>query len=153
MATDELEAVQIEVAPQWVRQAKDLFLADALWLAGKRKRAKMAAGRAVEGAFRKPLSTSFAGRHSRWLVRVTADMEQAYGELEALLEDRSKLDQLDQLEVTVSYAYLASELGRPSAVAAWKDVQSRLACLPEAIGVLLSKFGLTQSSDRTAHAE
>jgi tetratricopeptide (TPR) repeat protein len=153
MATDELEAVQIEVAPQWVRQAKDLFLADALWLAGKRKRAKMAAGRAVEGAFRKPLSTSFAGHHSRWLVRVATDMEQAYGELEALLEVRSKLDQLDQLEVTVSYAYLASELGRPSAAAAWKDVQSRLASLPEAIGILLSKFGLTQSSDRTAHAE
>jgi hypothetical protein len=80
-------------------------------------------------------------------------MEQAYGELEALLEVRSKLDQLDQLEVTVSYAYLASELGRPSAAAAWKDVQSRLASLPEAIGILLSKFGLTQSSDRTAHAE
>ena len=153
MAIDELEAVQIEVAPQWVRQAKDLFLADALWLAGKRKRAKAAAYRAVEGALRKPLSTSFAGHHSRWIVRVAADMEQAYDDLEELLEARSKLDQLDQLEVTVAYAYLASELGRPSAVAAWKDVQSRLPSLPEAIEFLLSKFGLIQSSDHPAQAE
>jgi DNA-binding SARP family transcriptional activator/predicted ATPase len=142
MAINELRAAQVEVAPRWVNQIKQLFAADALWLVGKRREARAVARPFVTGAFEQPASLSFAGHHSRWSALAGPDRLRALAVLNALMNVRCQLDKLDQAEVTIAYANVLSELQRPSATVAQQEAMELLAHLPPAITRIMELFGL-----------
>jgi DNA-binding SARP family transcriptional activator/tetratricopeptide (TPR) repeat protein len=142
MAISEMEEIQTELAPSWVPQAKYLFLADALWLAGKKRRALMYAKKGATGRFASPLSLDFAGHHSRWFIRVEASLEAATSGLKALAAKRTSLDVLDQLEVTAAYATLLSKANSRGATTTWAEARRLLGQLPPAVGPFLEQFGL-----------
>jgi DNA-binding SARP family transcriptional activator/tetratricopeptide (TPR) repeat protein len=146
MAISEMEEIQTEVAPPWVPQAKYLFLADALWLAGKRRRALMYAKKGATGRFSRPYSLDFAGHHSRWFIRVAGDSKQALEGMEELSAKRQSLDVVDRLEVVLAYAAVLGDTHPRRAATAWADARKILAQLPAAVGSFLDHFGLMPPS-------
>jgi tetratricopeptide (TPR) repeat protein len=153
MAIHELRASQVEVAPRWVNQIKQLYAADTLWLVGKRREARVIARPFVTGAFEEPASLSFAGHHSRWMALAGPDRRRALAALNQLMHSRGQLDKLDQAEVALAYAIVATELEESLGSSAQQEAMELLASLPPAITRIMGLFGLLPSTKKGAKAQ
>ncbi len=127
-----LEGLALESAPAWVQQVRLLFLADAFWLAGRRRAAMKAAALGVTGDFALPLATGFTGTHARWLARVTDTSESAHRYLAQLDIRSDEFDLIDRAEIALARWILSERMELPHSAAAYDEATGLLRCLPDA---------------------
>lgn len=140
-AVGTIEATLVDGAPEWVSQVKELFIADVLWLAGKRARAQVAARRGTTGRSQFPAAPCIAGIHARWLVRTWEDQDEIKRYLCALASKMDEFDVMDRAEILASLRFMAC--CDPHQLAA-----KHLYELPPAVARLFRGLGLEEETDK-----
>jgi hypothetical protein len=144
IAAKELAGAPFETASAWVIQARHLYLADALWLAGKKRSAAPAARRGVTGDFLRPVATGFTGIHARWLAKCDPSSQATREYLFGLLDHHSMFDSYDQVEIAWACLQVQDGDASPRARIARELLVELLAALPSAIGNVLAALGMEE---------
>jgi hypothetical protein len=81
------------------------------------------------------------------------DRRRALAALNQLMHSRGQLDKLDQAEVALAYAIVATELEESLGSSAQQEAMELLASLPPAITRIMGLFGLLPSTKKGAKAQ
>jgi tetratricopeptide (TPR) repeat protein len=142
IAAKELAGTAYETAAPWVIQVRHLYLADALWLSGKKRSAIPAARLGATGAFARPMATGFTGIHARWLVRCDPHSQATEEYLFSLLNNVTIFDSYDQLEIAWACTLLPDGETSRRTKAARELLTDLLRAAPPAIGSILTALGM-----------
>jgi hypothetical protein len=144
-ATSELANTPIEAAIAWVQQARHLFLADMLWLTGKKKASLRVAKAGVSGKFARPLATGFTGVHSRWLARVEPDTPGSKAYFRKLLANCESFDVIDRVEIGLAFELLSGAETCVEGRRLADQARGLLGSLPVAVSHFFELLGMTPS--------
>jgi tetratricopeptide (TPR) repeat protein len=147
-AAQELADMPLEAATQWVQQARHLYLADALWLAGKKRAALTPAGLGTSRRFARPVATAFTGTHARWLARLQPAARSTRTYLAGLFDRRAQFDLIDQVEIALACQFVIEGQEQSIDCAAAPQAREMLSRLPSACSHILAELGMLPVSRR-----
>ncbi|HEY4319631.1 MAG TPA: AAA family ATPase [Gemmatimonadales bacterium] len=134
---------RIDSVPDWAIQAGFLCEADVAGLTGNIRRAYFLARKATTGSRARLHHVAYAGQFARWVALLGIRDSNEVGAREQLRSEfpsTTYLDRKDEAEVLASITLLDGALGVDT-TGTWREVDRRLAGLPESVGKLIKRIG------------